>query len=102
MVAKNAMVKIEELANRLDSFNNSQIVIDEGISRSKIMEFGTLILEAQKLGFNVEIPKDIVMNLKFGNKDEILVSFDCDNERAYVNTINLWEFINKRKRFKVI
>lgn len=92
---------IEYIATMLDNFNGSKMMVENEVLEGKSNEFGTIIVKACKVGFKPIFPKNKVMELLYDNQEEVMVSIDCDDEKAIIDTTRLWKFIEQQKTILV-
>ncbi|MNL99656.1 hypothetical protein D3C76_01420 [compost metagenome] len=98
---KNIFKAIEELAGKLDGFNGSKMMIGNQVNEEKSIEFSSIIINANRLGFKSVLPNDKVMELLYGEEQEVMVSIDCDDEKAIVDITKLRKFIEQQKVISV-
>ncbi|MNX67434.1 hypothetical protein D3C86_985610 [compost metagenome] len=98
---KNIFKAIEELAGKLDGFNGSKMMVGNQVNEEKSIEFSSIIINANRLGFKSVLPNDKVMELLYGEEQEVMVSIDCDDEKAIVDITKLRKFIEQQKVISV-
>ncbi|MNK38817.1 hypothetical protein D3C87_574130 [compost metagenome] len=98
---KNIFKAIEELAGKLDGFNGSKMMVGNQVNEEKSIEFSSIIINANRLGFKSVLPKNKVMELLYNDSEEVMVSIDCDDEKVIINTTMLWKFIEQQEVLSV-